>query len=26
MPSRELRAIVGCPDHQLVADEMRRFA
>ncbi len=25
-PSRELRAIVGCPAHQRVAEEMRRFA
>ena len=23
---RELRSIVGCPAHQLVAEEMRRFA
>ena len=26
MPSSELRTIVGCPAHQLVAEEMRRFA
>ncbi len=26
MPARELRTIVGCAEHQLVAEEMRRFA
>jgi len=26
MPSRELRALVGCQAHQMVAEEMRRFA
>ena len=26
MPSREMRAILGCPAHQLIAEEMRRFA
>jgi beta-N-acetylhexosaminidase len=26
MPTDELRAVVGCTAHQLVADEMRRFA
>jgi hypothetical protein len=25
MPSPHLRALVGCPEHQLVAEEMRRF-
>jgi beta-N-acetylhexosaminidase len=25
MPPRELRALVGCPEHQLIAGEMRRF-
>lgn len=26
MPSPALRALVGCPEHQLVAEEIRRFA
>jgi hypothetical protein len=26
MPSRDLRSVLGCQAHQLVADEMRRFA
>jgi beta-N-acetylhexosaminidase len=26
MPTGELRAVIGCMDHQLVADHMRRFA
>jgi beta-N-acetylhexosaminidase len=26
MPSRELRSVVGCQAHQLIAEEMRRFA
>ncbi len=26
MPPRRLRAIVGCPEHQAVAEEMRRYA
>jgi beta-glucosidase-like glycosyl hydrolase len=26
MPAGELRAVVGCAEHQRVADEMRRFA
>ncbi len=25
MPARELRSVIGCADHQLVAEEMRRF-
>lgn len=26
LPERELRLVVGCPEHQLVAERMRRFA